>query len=52
MDNNGASTHRLIRIPKDELATWDAEHDEAGNLRRRNVSNESDKTEEVGEKNA
>ncbi|OLN87557.1 High-affinity methionine permease 5 [Colletotrichum chlorophyti] len=36
--DKGANTHRLVRVPKAELAKWDEEHDEAGNLRRRNVS--------------
>jgi len=35
VDNNGANTHRLVQVPLSDLATWDAEHDEAGNLRRR-----------------
>ncbi|KAK2038050.1 high-affinity methionine permease [Colletotrichum somersetense] len=35
VDANGANTHRLVRVPKAEVARWDEEHDEAGNLRRR-----------------
>ncbi|KAK2059581.1 high-affinity methionine permease [Colletotrichum caudatum] len=35
VDANGANTHRLVRVPKADVARWDEEHDEAGNLRRR-----------------
>jgi hypothetical protein len=35
VDDNGANTHRLIKVPKDKLQEWDATHDEAGALRRR-----------------
>ncbi|KDN62608.1 putative high-affinity methionine permease [Colletotrichum sublineola] len=35
VDGNGANTHRLVRVPKADVAQWDEEHDEAGNLRRR-----------------
>lgn len=35
VDDNGANTHRLVQVPLSELAIWDSEHDEAGNLRRR-----------------
>ncbi|KAF6791397.1 high affinity methionine permease [Colletotrichum sojae] len=38
IDANGANTHRLVKVPKAEVAKWDEEHDEAGNLRRRNVT--------------
>ncbi|KAK2729080.1 high affinity methionine permease [Colletotrichum kahawae] len=38
VDNDGANTHRLVKVPKTEVAQWDSEHDEAGNLRRRNVT--------------
>lgn len=37
VSDNGANTHRLVRVPLPELAQWDAEHDDAGNLRRRHV---------------
>ncbi|KAK7990076.1 hypothetical protein PG989_010391 [Apiospora arundinis] len=37
IDNNGAKTHHLVRVPNAELAEWDDAHDEAGNLRRRGV---------------
>lgn len=30
VDDNGATTHRLVRVPVAELARWDAEHDETG----------------------
>ncbi|KAK1993061.1 high-affinity methionine permease [Colletotrichum falcatum] len=38
VDANGANTHRLVRVPKAEVARWDDEHDEAGNLRRRHAT--------------
>ncbi|KAI8307605.1 High-affinity methionine permease [Colletotrichum sp. SAR11_59] len=38
VDNDGANTHRLVKVPKAEVAQWDSEHDEAGNLRRRDVT--------------
>lgn len=34
---NGATAHKLIKVPRDQLAEWDAEHDAAGRLRRRVV---------------
>lgn len=37
VDNRGATTHRLVRVPRDQVAEWDANHDEAGNLRQRHV---------------
>jgi hypothetical protein len=30
VDDNGANTHRLLRVPNAELAEWDASHDELG----------------------
>ncbi|KFA76382.1 hypothetical protein S40288_04795 [Stachybotrys chartarum IBT 40288] len=41
IDDNGANTHRLVKIPLTEINTWDAEHDEAGNLRHRHVSDDN-----------
>lgn len=38
IDDNGANTHRLVKIPLAEINAWDAEHDEAGNLRHRHIS--------------
>ncbi|KAM5344861.1 hypothetical protein ACJ41O_010723 [Fusarium nematophilum] len=35
---DGANTHRLLKVPKAEIEQWDRDHDEVGNLRRRNVS--------------
>lgn len=35
IDDSGANTHRLIKVPKAEVAAWDAAHDDAGNLRQR-----------------
>ncbi|TQN64135.1 High-affinity methionine permease [Colletotrichum shisoi] len=40
VDDNGANTQRLVRVPKADVAQWDEEHDEAGNLRRRRVATE------------
>lgn len=37
VDNNGAKTHRLVKVPIAEVKQWDAEHDEAGELRQRPV---------------
>ncbi|KAG9185625.1 hypothetical protein G6011_06956 [Alternaria panax] len=34
VDDNGANTHRLLRVPNSELAEWDASHDELGRARR------------------
>jgi amino acid transporter len=39
--DDGANTHRLVKVPLDQLQEWDAAHDEAGNLRRRHGSQES-----------
>ncbi|KAG9499519.1 hypothetical protein J7337_007975 [Fusarium musae] len=35
VDDNGANTHRLVKVPHADLPQWDEEHDEAGNLRQR-----------------
>ncbi|KAK2042065.1 high-affinity methionine permease [Colletotrichum somersetense] len=40
VSDNGANTHRLVQVPLSELAQWDNEHDDAGNLRRRHVDSE------------
>ncbi|KAI3394492.1 hypothetical protein diail_2626 [Diaporthe ilicicola] len=37
VDSRGAATHRLVRVPYSQVAEWDANHDEAGNLRGRHV---------------
>lgn len=37
VDDNGANSHRLTRVPIQEIEAWDAAHDEAGHLRVRNV---------------
>jgi hypothetical protein len=47
VDKNGANTHRLVRVPLVEIEKWDAEHDEAGNLRQRHVGDGSVQTGEV-----
>lgn len=49
VDQNGANTHRLVKVPLAEVDRWDAEHDDAGNLRQRQVGSpvqESVTTEE------
>ncbi|KAL5365158.1 amino acid permease-domain-containing protein [Aspergillus floccosus] len=33
--DGGASAHRLVKVPNDQLAEWDAEHDATGRVRRR-----------------
>ncbi|KAI0008229.1 amino acid transporter [Xylariaceae sp. FL0662B] len=38
VDDSSANTHRLVQVPLDELAKWDEDHDEAGNIRRRVVT--------------
>ncbi|OTA96558.1 hypothetical protein M434DRAFT_19599 [Hypoxylon sp. CO27-5] len=35
VDEHGAVTHRLVKVPLSEIEKWDEEHDEAGHLRRR-----------------
>jgi len=30
IDHDGANTHRLVKVPLNELDQWDAEHDESG----------------------
>lgn len=37
VDDTGATTHRLIKVPLAEITKWDNEHDEAGRVRRRHV---------------
>ncbi|KAI1267924.1 high-affinity methionine permease [Xylariaceae sp. FL1019] len=34
VEDNGATTHRLIKVPLNELSAWDNEHDEAGQIRQ------------------
>jgi hypothetical protein len=31
---DGTITHKLVRVPKAELADWDVKHDASGRLRR------------------
>lgn len=38
LDNDdSATTHRLVKVPLDELAAWDSTHDTSGRRRRRVV---------------
>jgi hypothetical protein len=30
VDDNGANTHRLLRVPNSEVAEWDGTHDDLG----------------------
>ncbi|KAI1385397.1 amino acid transporter [Hypoxylon trugodes] len=39
VSEDGATAHRLTKVPVNELERWDEEHDEAGRLRRRHVAN-------------
>ncbi|KAI0895144.1 amino acid transporter [Annulohypoxylon nitens] len=39
VEDHGANTHRLVKVPLDEVEKWDEEHDEAGRLRRRRGHN-------------
>ena len=51
VDDNGANTNRLVQVPLAELEAWDAAHDEAGQLRRRQVhTGDSDRTSSHGER--
>jgi hypothetical protein len=34
VDDNGANTHHLLRVPHAEVADWDASHDELGRAKR------------------
>ncbi|KAM0346274.1 hypothetical protein ACHAPU_005701 [Fusarium lateritium] len=38
VDDNGANSHRLVKVPVREVEKWDSDHDEAGNLRQRHVA--------------
>jgi hypothetical protein len=35
VENEGANTHKLVKVPLRELDKWDNDHDEAGRLRQR-----------------
>ncbi|KAJ3539462.1 hypothetical protein NM208_g5486 [Fusarium decemcellulare] len=50
VDENGANTHRLVRVPLTEVEKWDAEHDDAGNLRQRHVTHSPQESLNVDEK--
>ena len=30
LDGDGTNTHRLVKVPNDEVAAWDAAHDPTG----------------------
>jgi hypothetical protein len=35
--DNGEVSHKMVKVPNDEIPVWDAEHDAAGRLRRRHA---------------
>jgi hypothetical protein len=37
LDNEGTNTHRLVKVPNDEVAAWDAAHDPTGKPIEENV---------------
>ncbi|KAI1114314.1 high-affinity methionine permease [Nemania sp. NC0429] len=40
VEDHGAVTHQLVKVPLAEVEKWDREHDEAGRLRRRHAQDE------------
>lgn len=44
---SGETSHKMVKVPNDELAKWDEEHDAAGRLRRRANANKSDQPEDA-----
>ncbi|KAF5676146.1 high-affinity methionine permease [Fusarium heterosporum] len=38
VDDNGANTHRLVRVKYADVPEWDEQHDEAGQLRQRTTT--------------
>lgn len=53
VDDNGANTHKLVRVPQDQVAEWDATHDELGReLRHRRPHDNADEDGQPLEKNA
>ncbi|QKX61571.1 uncharacterized protein TRUGW13939_08723 [Talaromyces rugulosus] len=40
--DNGSVSHKLVKVPKSELAQWDEDHDAVGHLRRRIVHDSAD----------
>ncbi|KAI1075994.1 amino acid transporter [Whalleya microplaca] len=48
VDDEGANTHRLVKVPLDNIAKWDDEHDEAGRLRRRLAARSPRSSQEDG----
>ena len=37
LDDEGANTHRLVKVPDSEVAAWDATHDPTGRVIGENV---------------
>ncbi|ATY65620.1 high affinity methionine permease [Cordyceps militaris] len=45
-EDETTATHRLVKVPLAEVAQWDAEHTESGELRRRGTTTDSDSVRE------
>lgn len=45
VDDNGANTHRILRIPNSEVAEWDDTHDELGQKLRQRRGTHGDTTD-------
>ncbi|EJP62073.1 High-affinity methionine permease [Beauveria bassiana] len=45
-ENETTATHRLVKVPLAEVAQWDAEHTESGELQRSGTRTESDSAKE------
>ena len=37
LDDEGTNTHRLVKVPDDEVAAWDATHDPTGRATGDNI---------------
>jgi hypothetical protein len=37
LDGEGTNTHRLVKVPNDEVSLWDAAHDPTGKAVNENV---------------
>jgi hypothetical protein len=47
-DDNGTTAHKLVKVPNEELASWDEKYDFAGRLRQRPQIVETDGARESG----
>ncbi|VUC30570.1 unnamed protein product [Clonostachys rosea] len=50
VDENGANTHRLLRVPNAEVADWDATHDDLGRELRQRRPHRDSASEPASEK--